>query len=99
MTWQLPFLSSHAPVKQKGDSSTLSLFFNYKNLVVDKGLVKTSATWSIEGTKQISNVFFKTLLWTRIFHVRPHSIGETRFFICEKLILEKLESPPILFLF
>ena len=26
-------------------------------------------------------------LWTRIFHVRPHSIGETRFlFICEKLI-------------
>ena len=38
-------------------------------------------------------------LWTRIFHVRPHSIGETRFFICEKLILEKLESPLILFLF
>ena len=26
-------------------------------------------------------------LWTRIFHVRPHSIGETRFlFICENLI-------------
>ena len=28
-------------------------------------------------------------LWTRIFHVRPHSIGETRFFICEKLIFGK----------
>ena len=40
-------------------------------------------------------------LWTRIFHVRPHSIGETRFFIIfEKLIFEKkLESPLILFLF
>ena len=26
-------------------------------------------------------------VWTRIFHVRPHSIDETRFlFICEKLI-------------
>ena len=26
-------------------------------------------------------------VWTRIFHVRPHSIGETRFlFICENLI-------------
>ena len=29
----------------------------------------------------------KGWLWTRIFHVRPHSIGETSFlFICEKLI-------------
>ena len=27
------------------------------------------------------------VVWTRIFHVRPHSIGETRFlFICENLI-------------
>ena len=25
-------------------------------------------------------------LWTRIFHVRPHSMGETRFLFCEKLI-------------
>ena len=40
-------------------------------------------------------------VWTHIFHVRPHSIDETRFlFICEKLIFEKkLESPLILFLF
>ena len=40
-------------------------------------------------------------MWTRIFHVRPHSIGDTRFlFISEKLIFEKkLESPLILFLF
>ena len=43
-----------------------------------------------------------TKVWTRIFHMRPHSIGETRFLftICEKLIFEKkLESPLILFLF
>ena len=33
----------------------------------------------------------QVLLWTRIFHVCPHSISETRFSICEKLILEKVE--------
>ena len=38
-------------------------------------------------------------VWTRIFHMRPHSIGETRFLFVKKLILEKLESLPILFLF
>ena len=31
-------------------------------------------------------------LWTRIFHVHPHSISETRIFIGEKLILEKSRS-------
>ena len=69
MMWQLPFLSSHAPLKQKGDSSNLSLFFNCKNLAVDKGLVKTSATWSIEGTKRISNVFCKTLSRTKCMSI------------------------------
>ena len=40
------------------------------------------------------------LLWTRIFHVRPHSIGETLFlFVKNYLVLEKLEPPLILFLF
>ena len=30
------------------------------------------------------------LLWTRIFHVRPYSIGETRFLFVKKyLVLEK----------
>ena len=41
-------------------------------------------------------------LWTRIFHVRPHSIGETRFFflfVKNWFFEKKLESPPILFLF
>ena len=38
-------------------------------------------------------------VWTRIFHVRPHSIGETRFYFGENLVLEKLESPLILFYF
>ena len=37
-------------------------------------------------------------LWTRIFHLRPHSMGETRF-IGEKLVLEKSELPLILFYF
>ena len=30
-------------------------------------------------------------VWTRIFHMRPHSIGETRFLFVKKLILEKVE--------
>ena len=39
-------------------------------------------------------------LWTRIFHMFPHSIGETRFlFVKNYLVLEKLEPPLILFLF
>ena len=29
-------------------------------------------------------------VWTRIFHMRPHSIGETRFLFVKKLILEKV---------
>ena len=37
-------------------------------------------------------------LWTRIFHMRPHSMARL-IFIGEKLILEKLESPLILFYF
>ena len=36
-------------------------------------------------------------LWTHIFHMRPHSISETRFLFGEKLILEKSKSPLILF--
>ena len=32
---------------------------------------------------------YETHMWTRIFHVRPHSIGETRFFISEKLVFGK----------
>ena len=38
------------------------------------------------------------LLWIRIFHVRPHSMTRL-IFIGEKLVLEKLESPFILFYF
>ena len=39
------------------------------------------------------------LVWTRIFHVHLHSIGETRFFLVKMLFLEKSESPLILFYF
>ena len=35
-------------------------------------------------------------LWTCIFHVRPHSMTRL-IFIGEKLVLEKLDSPLILF--
>ena len=37
-------------------------------------------------------------LWTRIFHVHPHSMARL-IFIGEKLVLEKLELPLILFYF
>ena len=40
-----------------------------------------------------------SLLWTRISHMRPHLTGETHFLLVKNLILEKLESPLILFLF
>ena len=56
-------------LKQKGGSSTLSLLFNCKNLAVNKGFVKTSATWSIEGTKRISNVFCRTLSYTKCMSI------------------------------
>ena len=47
--------------------------------------------------QKILQVIFQ-YLWTRIFHVLPHSIGETHLFICERFIFEKkLESPLILF--
>ena len=39
-----------------------------------------------------------TYMWTRIFHVHPHSMARL-IFIGEKLVLEKLESPLILFYF
>ena len=39
------------------------------------------------------------MVWTRIFYVHPHSIGDTLFLFGEKLILEKSESPLILFYF
>ena len=39
-----------------------------------------------------------THLWTHIFHVRPHSMARL-IFIGEKLVLENLESPFILFYF
>ena len=40
------------------------------------------------------------LVWTRIFHVRPHSIGETRFlFICENLIFWKKVGVATYFIF
>ena len=38
-----------------------------------------------KGGNEASKNKAKVMLWTRIFHVRPHSISETRFFICEKL--------------
>ena len=38
-------------------------------------------------------------MWTCIFHVNPHSIGETHFYLVKNLVLEKLESPLILFYF
>ena len=50
------FVFTH-PLKQKGDSFALSLLFNFKNLAVDKGLMKMLAFWFLEGTKRISNVF------------------------------------------
>ena len=37
-------------------------------------------------------------LWTYIFHVRHHSMARL-VFIGKKLVLERLESPPILFYF
>ena len=37
-------------------------------------------------------------VWTHIFHMRPHSMAML-IFIGEKLVLEKLESPLILFYF
>ena len=41
-----------------------------------------------------------TPLWTRIFHVRPHSIGETRFLLfCEKLIFGKKVGVATYFIF
>ena len=44
--------------------------------------------------------FCSCILWTRIFHVRPHSIGETCFlFVKNWFLKKKLESPLILFLF
>ena len=30
------------------------------------------------------------VMWTRIFHVRPHSIGETRFLFVKNWFLEKV---------
>ena len=39
------------------------------------------------------------LLWTRIFHVRPYSIGETRFLFVKKSFFEKSESPLFYFYF
>ena len=43
----------------------------------------------LESPKLIS-LTWPSLLWTRIFHVRPHSIGETRFLLFyEKLIFGK----------
>ena len=38
-------------------------------------------------------------MWTCIFHVHPLSIGETRFLMVKKIVLEKSESPLILFYF
>ena len=89
--------------KQKGDSSTLSLFFNYKNLVVDKSLVKTSATCSIEGTKRISNIFCRTLSRTKctpisICFVRARYTGlatsETTPWLSHQITDENLSSTP-----
>ena len=37
-------------------------------------------------------------VWTHIFHMRPHSMAML-IFIGEKLVLEELESPLILFYF
>ena len=41
------------------------------------------------------------LVWTRIFHVRPHSIGETRFFIIfvKNWFLEKKVGVATYFIF
>ena len=45
-----------------------------------------------------TNIYISNTLWTRIFHVRPHSMARL-VFIGEKLVLEKTESPLILFYF
>ena len=43
------------------------------------------------------DVYDNVVVWTRIFHVRPHSIGETCFCLVKNQFLEKSESPLILF--
>ena len=50
-------------------------------------------------SSDLTQIDAKALLWTRIFHVRPHSIGETRFFICEKLIFGKKVGAATYFIF
>ena len=42
---------------------------------------------------------FSVWVWTRIFHLRPHLIGKTHFYLVKKIVLEKSKSPLILFLF
>ena len=66
--------------------------------------METVKAWSVADEKEKTTKSKRSQemnLWTRIFHVRPHSISETRFFlICEKLSFGKrLELPLILFLF
>ena len=53
----------------------------------------------LESPKLIS-LTWPSLLWTRIFHVHPHSIGETRILLfCEKLIFGKKSWSRHLFYF
>lgn len=50
-----------------------------------------------EGNRQCWRRLLAGSVWTRIFHVRPHSIGLTRFYLVKILFLEKSESSLILF--
>ena len=42
---------------------------------------------------------FSVWVWTCIFHVCPHLIDETHFYLVKEIVLEKSELPLILFLF
>ena len=43
--------------------------------------------------------FFKLQLWTRIFHVRPHSIGETHFLFVRNWFLKKSWSRQLFYFY
>ena len=65
-----------------------------KEVVIEEDFVEDN-----ENQKDsITNIYISNTLWTRIFHVRHHSMARL-VFIGEKLVLEKTESPLILFYF
>ena len=82
-------------VKDKGTIFALNIPTFKEVLYVESlkaNLISISQMCKNEFNVQFSQSYARYLtwmvyVWTRIFHVRPHSIGETRFlFICENLI-------------